>query len=67
MPPRSKNPGYGRLSELQACSTRHSDTTATSRFVLEQENAELKRRLEEALGERDEARKIVSAMRSIVG
>lgn len=45
----------------------HVDATAASRYVLERENAELRKRLQEALGQRDEARKVLDAMRGLVG
>ncbi|EKM60156.1 uncharacterized protein PHACADRAFT_251053 [Phanerochaete carnosa HHB-10118-sp] len=44
-----------------------ADASAMSRAVLRQENAELRKRLEEALGERDQARKVLNAMRGLVG
>ena len=43
-----------------------TDASAASCFVLERENAELRRRLDEALGERDEARKVLDALRGLV-
>lgn len=44
-----------------------ADALAASRFVLERENVELKRQLEKALLERNEARELVEAMRGLVG
>lgn len=43
------------------------DLMAASKFVLERENAELRRQLDEALGERDQARTVLEAMRGVVG
>lgn len=43
------------------------DATTATKFVLERENAELRKRLEEAMSERDEAREVLNAMRGLVG
>ncbi|GJE99787.1 hypothetical protein PsYK624_160580 [Phanerochaete sordida] len=43
------------------------DATTATKFILERENAELRKRLEEAMSERDEAREVLNAMRGLVG
>lgn len=54
----SKRPGEPDLD---------TDVSTASRLVLERENADLRQQLEEAQGERDEARKVLDTMRGLVG
>lgn len=54
----SKQPGKPESS---------TNVSAASRFVLKRKNAGLCKLLEEALGERDDARKILDVMRGLVG
>ena len=56
-----------RPNQARRLSSLLTDASTASRYVLERENAELKRRLDQALGERDEARKILDTMRGIMG
>lgn len=58
--------GDNRPKQARRLSSLLSDASTASRYVLERENADLKRRLDQVLRERDEARKVLDAMRGIM-
>ena len=67
MPSSGSVPAFHRpRSDEQGLSLLLDDTSTALRYVLERENAELKRQLALIVGERDEARRLIDAMRGII-